>query len=154
MKQSNLLAAAKFQSSSYRARKQFPKKLNKAFGFLLFSLLLSPITVTAADITEQLHYPQIDKKVLQQSRDEADTLLRLGERQNIQGNPNKAVDSLLQAKEIYHSIGDLNALGLTYEFLGKSYIELQQYKKASDAIRKRLAIAAHQRLSKSDFCAE
>ena len=72
MKQWNLLAVAKLQSS-YSARKQFPNKVNKALGFLLFSLLLSPIAVNATDITEQLHYPQIDKKILQQSRDQADT---------------------------------------------------------------------------------
>ena len=141
MKQLSLLAGAKIRPSSHIGRKQLPNKLNKAFGFLLFSLLLSPVAANATDITEQLHYPQIDKKVLLQSRDEADTLLRLGERQNVQGNSHKAVKSLLQALEIYHSIGDLDAIGLTYEFLGKGYIQLKQYKKAEDAIRRRLAIA-------------
>ncbi|MEO0935596.1 MAG: hypothetical protein AAFY21_18235, partial [Cyanobacteria bacterium J06641_2] len=86
MKQLNAQTRVKTQLSSCIGRKKSPNKLNQAFGFLIFSLLLSPVAANATDITEQLHYPRIDKKVLLQSRDEADTLLRLGERQNTQGN--------------------------------------------------------------------
>ena len=47
-------------------------------SFLLFTFLLSPITAGAVDITQQLHRP-INSSVGRQSRDEADSLLSIGE---------------------------------------------------------------------------
>ncbi|MDF5732537.1 MAG: hypothetical protein PUP92_32215, partial [Rhizonema sp. PD38] len=114
--------------------------LLEANYLFLLTFLLNSMTVSAADITEQLHRP-FDNSVSQQSRDEADNLVRVGEEQLSQGNSNKAIQSWLQALGIYHSIGDLKAQGLTYDFLGKEYVQLNLLKKAEDTLRRRLAIA-------------
>ncbi|PMB11880.1 hypothetical protein CI592_03105, partial [Fischerella thermalis CCMEE 5328] len=108
--------------------------------FLVASFIFHPIAANAADITEQLHR-QIDKSVVRQSTDQADTLLRIGQQQHTSGKSDKAIESWLQALEIYHSLGDLNAQGLIYDYLGRGYVQLGRYKEAENAIRRRLAIA-------------
>ncbi|MBD2597366.1 tetratricopeptide repeat protein [Nostoc spongiaeforme FACHB-130] len=111
-----------------------------SFFFLLLTFLLTPIAANASDITQQLHRP-INSSSWQYDRDEADSLLRIGEQQYRSGNAAKTIDSCLQALEIYHSIGDVRATGLTYELLAKAYIQQERYKEGEEALRRRLAIA-------------
>ncbi|AFY42709.1 lipopolysaccharide assembly protein LapB [Nostoc sp. PCC 7107] len=110
------------------------------FYFLLFTFLLIPIAVKASDITQQLHRP-LSSSNWQYSRDEADSLLRIGEQQYRSGNGAKTIDSCLQALDIYHSVGDVRSTGLTYELLAKAYIQQERFKEGEDALRRRLAIA-------------
>jgi tetratricopeptide (TPR) repeat protein len=110
------------------------------FYFLLFTFLLSPLAANAVDITQQLHRPSSSSS-WRQSRDEADSLLRIGEKQYASGHPDKTIDSCLQALEIYHSISDYKAKGLTYELLAKAYVKVERYREGEDALRRRLAIA-------------
>ncbi|MBD2440066.1 lipopolysaccharide assembly protein LapB [Nostoc sp. FACHB-110] len=110
------------------------------FYFLLFTFVLSPIAANASDITQQLHRP-LSNSSWRYSRDEADSLLRVGQQQYRSGNAAKTIDSCLQALEIYHSVGDVQATGLTYELLAKAYIQQDRFKEGEDALRRRLAIA-------------
>ena len=110
------------------------------FYLLILTSLLHPATAGAADITQQLHRP-VNSSMGRQSRDEADSLLRVAEQQYAAGYADKAIDSGLQALDIYHLIGDLRAKGLTYNLLAKAYIELGRFKEGEDALRRRLAIA-------------
>lgn len=108
--------------------------------FLLLAVVLNPLVANAVDITEQLHRP-LNSSFGRQSRDDADALLRVSQQQYASGNPEKAIDSGLQALKIYHLIGDLRAKGLTYDLLAKAYIRLERYKEGEDALRRHLAIA-------------
>ncbi len=110
------------------------------FWFLVLNFLLTPIAAGAADITQQLHRP-LNNSVFVESRDNADSLVRIGEQQYISGYPQKAIESGLQALEIYHSMGDLKAQGITYDLLAKAYIQLGRLKEAEDALRRRLGLA-------------
>lgn len=108
--------------------------------FLLLTFLFQPMTATAADITEQLHRP-IRSSPKRESRNEADRLLSLGEQQYQQGSYAKAIESWLQALEVYRLLDDLKAQGLTYDFLSRGYVQLGRDKAADDALRRRLAFA-------------
>ncbi|MBG1266173.1 tetratricopeptide repeat protein [Nostoc sp. WHI] len=108
--------------------------------FLLFTFFLSPIAAGTVDITQQLHRP-LNSSVGRQSRNEADSLIRIGEQQYTSGYADKTITSCLRALEIYHSIGDIKAQGLTYNLLAKAYIQLGSLKEAEDALRRGLAIA-------------
>ncbi len=108
--------------------------------FLMLAVFFSPLTANAADITQQLHRP-LNNSSLRESRDQADSLLRIGEQQQISGYAEKTIDSCLQALEIYHALGDYKAQGMTYDLLAKAYIELNRFQDGEDALRRRLAIA-------------
>jgi tetratricopeptide (TPR) repeat protein len=92
-------------------------------------------------LTEQLNIPPFNNGTAGETRDEADRLVRLGGQQERQGQLSKAIDSWWQAIALYHSIGDVKAQGLTYDFLGLTYAQLGRFTEAEDALRRRLAIA-------------
>lgn len=107
-------------------------------SFLLFTFLLSPVAAGVVDITQQLHRP-LNSSVGRQSRDEADSLLSIGEKQYASGYANQTITSCLQALELYHVIGDLKAQGLAYNLLAKAYVQLGSLKEAENALRRGLA---------------
>ncbi len=87
---------------------------------------------------------QVQAAILAQSfssREDADSLLNLGVQSRQEGNLEQAIAYWLQALQIYHRLGDEEALGLTYDYLGLTYISLNQYSQAETALRRRLAIA-------------
>ncbi|MBD2198890.1 MULTISPECIES: tetratricopeptide repeat protein [Calothrix] len=111
-----------------------------AICLLILAVALIPFKANGADITQQLRRPLNNSAVLD-SREQADSLLRIGEQQLLSGSSDKTIDSCLQALEIYHSLGDYKAQGKTYELLAKSYIQLNRFTEAEDALRRQLAIA-------------
>lgn len=111
-----------------------------AICLLILAVALIPFKASAVDITQQLHRP-LNNPAVRDSREEADSLLRIGEQQQLSGASDKTIDSCLQALEIYHSLGDYKAQGKTYGLLAKSYIQLNRFAEAEDALRRQLAIA-------------
>lgn len=93
------------------------------------------------DLNQQIDNIRINNGTQGESRDEADRLVRLGGQQQHQGNLEKAIAYWFQALEIYAQIGDLEAFGRTYDFIGLAYGELRRYPEAEDAFRRRLAVA-------------
>jgi len=110
------------------------------FYVLLFTVLIGSQAATAADLTEQMRRP-LNNSYSQESRDEADGLLRIGGQQQQQGSLAKAIESWSQALLIYQNIGDVKAKGMTYDFLGMAYAGLGRWREAEDAWRRRLAVA-------------
>lgn len=132
----------------------------KPFGFtslagkpLYFLLLGISTPLLLGSSAPQVPYPATDRLNQQidnirinngtqgEQRDEADRLVRLGGKQQQQGNLEKAISYWWQALEIYHQVGDLEAVGRTYDFIGLAYAELRRYSEAEDALRRRLAFA-------------
>jgi tetratricopeptide (TPR) repeat protein len=109
-------------------------------SYLLLVVLLNPIAAGAVDITQQLHRP-LNHSAVRESRDEADMLVRQGEQQEQKGKSDKAIESWLQALDIYHLIGDLKAQGLVYDLIAKGYVQLGRLKEAEDPMRRKLAVA-------------
>ncbi|MCV3216371.1 tetratricopeptide repeat protein [Plectonema radiosum NIES-515] len=122
------------------SEKLLPKSQFCAVWCFLLTVLLNPMAVGAVDITQQLHRP-LKHSAVRESREEADMLVRQGEQQEDDGKSNKAIESWLQALDIYHLIGDLKAQGLVYDLIGKGYVHLGRLKEAEDPMRRRLAIA-------------
>lgn len=110
------------------------------FYMILLTCLLTTTDVKAIDITQQIHRP-LNNPANKSSRNVADKLLRQGRQQFFQGFPQKTLKLSLAALEIYHSLGDLKAQGLTYDLLAKAYLQLNDLNNAEDAIRRQLAIS-------------
>ncbi|HCQ20681.1 MAG: tetratricopeptide repeat protein [Aphanizomenon sp.] len=110
------------------------------FYMVLFICLFTNTGVKAINITEQIQRP-LNNYAGQSSRNTADKLLREGRRQLSQGFSQKALKLSLSALEIYHSLGDLKAQGLTYDLLANIYLQLSDINNAEDAIRRQVAIA-------------
>lgn len=112
---------------------------------LLFTASSIPTGANAIDITNQIYSPlnhPIGKRLnVRQFREEADRLLCLGRQQYASGSVNKTIEYGLKALEIYHSLGDMNAQGSTYDLLAGAYLKLGNLKDAEGAIRRRLGIA-------------
>lgn len=94
----------------------------------------------AADLDRQLDI-RINNGTQGEDRDKADRSIRLGGQAQQQGNLDKAISYWLEALEIYHQIGDVQAIGRTYDFLGLAYADLGLYREAEDALRRRLGVA-------------
>ncbi|AFY38987.1 Tetratricopeptide TPR_1 repeat-containing protein [[Leptolyngbya] sp. PCC 7376] len=74
-------------------------------------------------------------------REDGDFQLRLGQQAEKQGQLDKAVFHWLKAANIYQRFGDEESLGLTYDYLGESYVALGEPLEAENAFRRRLAVA-------------
>lgn len=74
-------------------------------------------------------------------RNDADTLLRLGEAEERRGSLEKAIPFWLEALELYQMVRDEQAIGRTLELLGITYGNLGQLREAEATLRQRLAIA-------------
>ncbi len=119
---------------------------------LLASILLSstavlgqvvPSGVQTIDLEQQLDIP-LNNGLQGEDRNQADFLLRLGGQAQRRGFFDKAIANWLQALDIYQKIGDFQALGLTYEYLGVTYAKLGLYQQAEDALRRRIGLARSQ----------
>lgn len=114
-------------------------------------LLVSPKVMSQAFINEtqtnsldqQLNVP-LNNGLQGEPRERADFFLRLGGQAQRNGNLEKAIANWLQALDIYQRIGDLDGLGLTYNYLGVTYANLGRYREAEDALRRRLGVARTQ----------
>ena len=104
---------------------------------ILLPLVLIPTPVLSQNIFEQ----QPLTRPLRDIRNDADTLLRLGEQEERRGSSAKAIPFLLEALDLYQSIRDEQAIGQTLELLGVAYGNLGQLREAEAALRQRIAIA-------------
>lgn len=112
------------------------------FFLLLFIGLLKSPEAIALDITQQIQHPTyFDNPATRPVRAQADELLQQGEQQFALGHADKAVETGLQANELYHSIGDMKSQGVTYDLLASAYIKLNNLQSADDALRRRIGIA-------------
>lgn len=99
-----------------------------------------PPPIPPSDLDEQMNIP-LNNGTQGELRDEADRLVRFGGQSQRQGNLDKAIPYWLQAIKIYHQIGDVEAAGRIYDFVGLAYTELGDYRRAEDALRRRLGFA-------------
>lgn len=134
MKQRHLLSGNSINISN------FSKLPFLTFYIVLVTCLFTTTGVKAIDITQQIHRP-LNSPAGKSSRNVADKLLRQGRQQLSQGFPERTLKLSLAALEIYHSLGDLKAQGLTYDLLANTYLQLSDINNAEDAIRRQLAIA-------------
>ena len=118
-------------------------EVTKIYFLLLVSstFLLPHPAVAVDDLNQQINNIRINNGTQGEQRDQADRLVRLGGQQQAQGNFLRAISFWFQALEIYRQIGDLEAEGRTYDFIGLAYAKLRRYPDAEDAFRRRLAIA-------------
>ncbi|HAJ62081.1 MAG TPA: Tfp pilus assembly protein PilF [Cyanobacteria bacterium UBA8543] len=102
-----------------------------------------PSGVDTIDLDQQLDIP-LNNGLQGEERNQADLLLRLGGQAQRRGFFDKAIANWLQALDIYQRIGDFQAVGLTYEYLGVAYAKLGRYEKSEDALRRRVGLARSQ----------
>jgi len=93
-----------------------------------------------SNLEQQLDIP-LNNGIQGEERDQADLLLRVGGQAQRQGNLEKAIANWLQAIDLYQRVGDTEALGLTYDYLGVAYAKSGLYQQAEDALRRRVGIA-------------
>lgn len=104
----------------------------------------SPAFIPNSDLNQQLNIP-LNNGTQGEWRNEADRLVRLGGQSKRQGNLDKAIPYWWQASQIYHQIGDVEAVGRVYDFIGLAYAELGDYQRAEDYLRRRLGYARENR---------
>ena len=123
-----------------RVRKIRAEVKRKKLFFLCLILPVYFLLLGAADLNEQLDI-RINNGTQGVSRNEADRLVRLGGQAQQNGLSAKAIPYWLKALTIYSEIGDLAAVGRTYDYLGLAYADLGLFREAEDALRKRLGVA-------------
>ncbi len=109
-------------------------------GLLLTALVSMPAAYAQGSLDEQLRQP-VNREAINQKRDVADQLLRLGERQADQDDYQSALRAWKQAVELYYEIGDTASMERTYGNIGSAYAVLGDYVSAETAVRRQLAIA-------------
>ncbi|MEM8611513.1 MAG: tetratricopeptide repeat protein [Cyanobacteria bacterium P01_H01_bin.105] len=109
-------------------------------GVMLMVLMGMPSAYAQDSLDEQLRQP-VNREAVNQKRDVADQLLRLGNRQADQGDYRSAVRAWSQAVELYYEIGDVASMERTYGNIGSAYAQLGDYTSAETAVRRQLAIA-------------
>lgn len=111
------------------------------YGFVLMALLgMMPVAYAQESLDEQLRQP-VNRDLINQQRDVADQLLRLGERQASQGDYDSALRAWTRAVDIYFEIGDTASMERLYGNIGSAYADLGDYSQAETAVRRQLAIA-------------
>jgi tetratricopeptide (TPR) repeat protein len=121
-------------------RKMQAELKRKKIFFLCLILPVYFLLLGAADLNEQLDI-QINNGTQGESRDEADRLVLLGGQAQQKGLLDKAIPYWIEALNIYQEIGDIAAVGRTYDYLGLAYADLGLFREAEDALRKRLGVA-------------
>src|ERR687885_1554449 len=99
-----------------------------------------PGNIQRSNLEQQLDIP-LNNGIQGEDRDQADFLLRLGGQALNNGNFEKAIANWWQALDLYQRVGDLEAVGVTYTYLGVTYAKLGRFQQAEDALRRRLGIA-------------
>lgn len=112
---------------------------------ILMPLVLMPQPVRSQIISQNIFEQQPLNRPLRDIRNDADTLLRLGEQEERRGSLAKAIPFWVEALELYTSIRDEQAMGRTLELLGITYGNLGQLREAEAALRQRIAIARDNR---------
>jgi tetratricopeptide (TPR) repeat protein len=133
-----------------KAKIQNPKsKIDMSRSAILpaFSLILLVLggtfisTPATAQLFEDPLFAPLNNGTQGEIREEADRLVRFGGQAERQGQYQKAIDYWLQAADIYQQLGELQALGLTYDYLGITYLKIDRLDAAENYLRRRLAIA-------------
>ncbi|MGD2180360.1 tetratricopeptide repeat protein [Lusitaniella coriacea] len=104
-----------------------------------FAVSLSAIAI-AQPFENPLNIP-LNNGTRSDERETADRLVRFGGQAERLGNYEKAIEYWLQAADLYDRLGDFRALGLTYDYLGITYVKLGRLDPAELYLRRRLAIA-------------
>lgn len=109
-------------------------------GLALLALIGMPAALAQDSLDEQLRQP-VNREAINQQRDVADQLLRLGQRQADQQDYQSALRAWSQAAELYYEIGDRASMERVYGNIGSAYAALGDYTNAETAVRRQLAIA-------------
>ncbi|HEY9738405.1 MAG TPA: tetratricopeptide repeat protein, partial [Trichocoleus sp.] len=116
------------------------------WGCVLAASLLSGSFLPAlgADLEQQLNIRPYNATE-GAARDVADQWMRLGQQQAAEGQGEDAIASWFRAADIYRALGDTEAEGQAYGYVGSTYVDLGQYPQAEALLRRRLAIARDNR---------
>ncbi|MEO0866974.1 MAG: hypothetical protein AAFY17_00740 [Cyanobacteria bacterium J06642_11] len=109
-------------------------------GLMAVTLCSLPAAHAVQSLDEQLRQP-VDRETINQRRDVADQLLRLGERQATQGDYESAIKAWSRAVDLYYDLGDAAAMEQAYGSIGRAYIQLGSFEQAETAVRQQLAIS-------------
>ncbi|MEM6251756.1 MAG: tetratricopeptide repeat protein [Cyanobacteria bacterium P01_D01_bin.156] len=109
-------------------------------GFALLALIGMPGAYARESLDQQLRQP-VDRAGINQRRDVADQLLRLGERQSAEGDYTSAIKAWGRAADLYYDIGDAASMERAYGNIGRAYGQLGDFSGAETAVRRQLAIA-------------
>ncbi len=109
-------------------------------GLALMALIGMPAALAQDSLDEQLRQP-VNREAINQQRDVADQLLRLGRRQADQQDYQSALRAWGRAVELYYEIGDTASVEQAYGNIGSVYAALGDYTSAETAVRRQLAIA-------------
>lgn len=110
------------------------------YGLVLTALLGMPAAYAQGTLDDQLRQP-VNREAINQQRDVADQLFRLGDRQADQADYQSALRAWRQAVELYYEIGDTASMEQVYGKIGSAYAQLGDYTGAETAVRRQLAIA-------------
>ncbi|NEQ49052.1 MAG: tetratricopeptide repeat protein [Leptolyngbya sp. SIO3F4] len=110
------------------------------YGLVLMLLVGMPVAYSQDSLDDQLRQP-VNRELLNQQRDVADQLLRLGNRQADQKDYVSALRAWRRAVEIYFEIGDASSMEQVYGNIASAHAELGDYSQAETAVRRQLAIA-------------
>ncbi len=110
------------------------------YGLVLVAFIGMPAALAQDSLDEQLRQP-VNREAINQQRDVADQLLRLGQRQADQQDYQSALRAWSQAVELYYEIGDTASMERVYGNIGSAYAALGDYTNAETAVRRQLAIA-------------
>lgn len=109
-------------------------------GLMAMALAIVPGAYAQGSLDEQLRQP-VDREAINQQRDVADQLLRLGERQATTGDYESAIKAWNRAVGLYYDIGDSASMERAYGNIGRAHAQLGDYGGAETAVRRQLAIA-------------
>ncbi|MBX2865593.1 MAG: tetratricopeptide repeat protein [Leptolyngbyaceae cyanobacterium MAG.088] len=109
-------------------------------GLLLMALVGLPAAHAQPSLDDQLRQP-VNREAINQQRDVADQLLRLGQRQADQGDYQSAIQAWTRAVELYNQIGDVASMEQAYGNIGSAHAAVGDYVGAETAVRRQLAIA-------------
>lgn len=109
-------------------------------GLMLLALVGVPMASAQDTLDEQLRQP-VNREAINQQRDVADQLLRLGSRQAEQEDYQSALRAWTQAADLYYQIGDTASLERVYGNIGMAYAQLGDFTSAEVVVRRQLAIA-------------
>ncbi|WP_204104592.1 MULTISPECIES: tetratricopeptide repeat protein [Spirulina sp. CCY15215] len=108
-------------------------------------ILAQSLAQSIDNLNEQLQIPPLHLRPGNtqrgSDRNEGDLLLRLGGQSYEKGEFDKAIAQWLQALDFYERVGDTEAIGTTYDYLGVTFAKAGYYAEAENVLRRRLAIA-------------
>lgn len=103
---------------------------------------IAPSLAQTPSFEDQFNVPLYEEN---QTRNEADLLVQLGQEARTEGDLNQAIAYWREAIERYEDVRDLEGLGIVYDYLGSTYLALNDFERAEDALRRRLGVARSRR---------